>query len=109
MLQALAEDAIRSVALGLELLAAATIVAGAIWALVSLRQGLSRARSRISQSLLLALDFTIGADVLKVAVAPNMDDVLIVGAIVLIRIALTFTLVWELRGERNHARQASIK
>jgi uncharacterized membrane protein len=56
----------------------------------------TQARQSLSHALLLALDFAIGADLVKVAATPELATVLVVGAIVAIRIALTLVIVWEL-------------
>ena len=58
----------------------------------------ARARRAMSQMLLLALDFTIGADVLKSLSAPaDLTTVEIVAVVALIRIVLTFALQRELQ------------
>jgi uncharacterized membrane protein len=82
----------------LELGALAVIVGGGAWALAKLarRRDLRGARQAFSQALLFALDFTIGADILKVAAAPDLATVAVVGAVVAVRIALTFALLWEI-------------
>jgi uncharacterized membrane protein len=83
----------------LELASAVTIVVGAAFAVrrVAWRRDVTQARHTLSHALLLALDFAIGADILKVAMTPELATVLVVGGIVAIRIALTLVIVWELR------------
>jgi uncharacterized membrane protein len=96
-------DAFRSAlewaAVALESASAVTILGGAATAVyhVARRLDVSRARHSLSHALLLALDFAIGADVIKVAATPELATVLVVGGIVAIRIALTLTIGWELR------------
>lgn len=53
----------------------------------------------LSDTILLALDFAIGADIIKVAANPELSTVFVVGGVVAIRIALTLVIVWELRRE----------
>lgn len=53
-------------------------------------------RLEFGRSLLLALDFAIGSDVLKVAVAPSFQAVAIVAGVVVVRVVLTFVLEHEL-------------
>src|SRR5829696_8486584 len=51
--------------------------------------------------LALGLEFQLGADILSTAVAPTLDDVILLGAIATIRTALNFFLSQELARERQ--------
>jgi uncharacterized membrane protein len=51
--------------------------------------------------LALGLEFQLGADILSTAVAPTLDDVILLGAIATIRTALNFFLSQELARERR--------
>ena len=55
----------------------------------------------LGQFLALGLEFQIGADILSTAVAPTFDDVLLLGAIVVIRTVLNYFLSKELERERQ--------
>lgn len=97
--------AIGLISVALEAVAAIIIVSGgaaAIGVLVRARDA-TQARHAMSQMLLLALDFTIGADILKGVAAPaDLSAVAVVAVVVLIRLALTFALQRELRaGSRD--------
>jgi uncharacterized membrane protein len=83
----------------LEAASTLTILGGAGLAFVALarRRGITQARHALSNAILLALDFAIGADIVKVAANPELATVLVVGGVVAIRIALTLVIVWELR------------
>lgn len=85
----------------LEAASTLTILGGAGLAILMLirRRGITDARHALSDTILLALDFAIGADIVKVAANPELSTVLIVGGVVAIRIALTLVIVWELRRE----------
>jgi uncharacterized membrane protein len=86
--------------LALEGVAALLIVGGGVAAISVLVRGRDPAHARhaMSHMLLLALDFTIGADILKgVAAPPDLASVGVVAVVVLIRIVLTFALQRELR------------
>ena len=58
-------------------------------------------RLYLGRFLALGLEFQIGADILSTAVAPTFDDVLLLGAIVVIRTALNYFLSKELDRERQ--------
>ncbi len=59
----------------------------------------------LGRYLALGLEFQIGADILSTAVAPTLDAVLLLGAIVVIRTVLNYFLSVEL--EREQARSDS--
>src|SRR5215216_2571382 len=58
-------------------------------------------RLYLGRYLALGLEFQIGADILSTAVAPTFDDVLLLGAIVVIRTVLNYFLSKELERERQ--------
>jgi len=58
-------------------------------------------RLYLGRFLALGLEFQIGADILSTAVAPTFDDVLLLGAIVVIRTVLNYFLSKELERERR--------
>lgn len=98
------DDLLTLAVAGLELAAALVIVWAALGALLGyaarkLRrptQPTEDVRQRFGSSLLLALDFTIGSDVLKVAIVPTFEAAATIGITVLVRVVLTFVLQREL-------------
>jgi uncharacterized membrane protein len=58
-------------------------------------------RLYLGRYLALGLEFQLGADILSTAVAPTLDDVILLGAIATIRTALNFFLSQELARERR--------
>src|SRR5215212_3864417 len=63
----------------------------------------SEIRLYLGNFLALGLEFQIGADILSTAVAPTLDEVLLLGSIVLIRTVLNYFLWKELERERQEA------
>ncbi len=55
----------------------------------------------LGRYLALGLEFQIGADILSTAISPTFDDVLLLGAIVVIRTVLNYFLSKELERERQ--------
>lgn len=104
---------IQSAVIALELSAAAVILLAATRALIGLVHARGQARLHIrhdfSRMLLLGLDFTIGSDVLRVAIAPSLHTVLVAGLAVLVRVVLTLIVERELkhdeREEEMHERR----
>ena len=57
-------------------------------------------RLRLGQVLALGLEFTVASDILRTAVAPTRQDILILGAVVLLRTLLNYFLDREIREEK---------
>lgn len=65
-----------------------------------------RIRLQLGKSLALALEFELGADILKTAVAPTLPIIAQLGAIIVLRTLLNYFLERELQQvERRHAEQ----
>lgn len=97
------------VAQAFEGLGALVLVVGAVWSLViggvawhrsgDARKAYDRVRQALGGSLLLGLEILVAADLVRtIAVAPTVDNVLILGLIVLIRTFLSFSLEIEMTG-----------
>jgi uncharacterized membrane protein len=97
------------VAQGFEALGAAILVAGVIWSFVLAAVALRRSdrlakaylvlRQAFGGTLLLGLEILVAADLVRtVAVAPTLDNVLVLGLIVVIRTFLSFSLETEIEG-----------
>ncbi len=110
------DQALNWVAVGIESLAIAIIVIGAIVTTVvfisrALREGAldecyRRFRSDFGKAILLGLEFLIASDIVgTVAVGPTFRDLGVLGLLVLIRTFLSFALELEITGrwpwERN--------
>ncbi len=60
-------------------------------------------RLQLGRVLALGLEFTVASDILRTAVAPTRQDILNLGAIVLLRTLLNYFLEREIRqGEQSH-------
>jgi uncharacterized membrane protein len=97
------------VAQGFEALGAAILVLGAIWSVVLAAMTARRSRSgakvylvarqAFGGTLLLGLEVLVAADLVRtVAVSPTVDNVLVLGLIVVIRTFLSFSLETEIEG-----------
>ena len=97
------------VAQGFEFLGAAILVAGVVWSVILAVQAARQARSAarayavarqaLGGTLLLGLEVLVAADLVRtVAVAPTLDNVLVLGLIVVIRTFLSFSLETEIEG-----------
>jgi len=101
--------AMEHVAQGFEALGALVLVVGIAWSLVLAvlawrrsgqpAQGYIALRAAFGGTLLLGLEILVAADLVRtVAVAPTLENVLVLGLIVLIRTVLSFSLETEIEG-----------
>jgi uncharacterized membrane protein len=97
------------VAQAFEALGALILIVGVVWSVVLAATAWRRSRSgktaysalrqAFGGTLLLGLEILVAADLLRtVAVAPTLDNVLVLGLIVLIRTFLSFSLEIEIEG-----------
>jgi uncharacterized membrane protein len=97
------------VAQGFEALGALILVIGVLWSFVlavlvlrqpgRAKQAYGVLRQAFGGTLLLALEVLVAADLIRtVAVSPTLDNVLVLGLIVLIRTFLSFSLEVEIEG-----------
>jgi uncharacterized membrane protein len=63
-------------------------------------------RLYLGRYLVLGLEFQLGADILSTAVAPTLDDVILLGAIATIRTVLNYFLSQELERARREEEAA---
>jgi uncharacterized membrane protein len=105
------EGTMNDIARGVEVLGVATIVLGLAAALVGAGLGVLRGdgaedvyatvRTVFARSILLGLEFLVAADIIRtVAVQPSLENVAVLGLIVLIRTFLSFALEVEIEGRR---------
>jgi uncharacterized membrane protein len=96
------------VAIAFEVVGAAVLVAGAVWAATRARSAWSASgpassllvlRRSFGTALLLGLEVFVAADLIRtVAVAPTLENVAVLGLIVFIRTFLSFSLQVEIDG-----------
>ncbi len=109
MFDQLATTIAHDVAKAIELVGIAIIAAGAAinLAMFALRasrseeraEAMATLRSNFGRSILLGLEFLIAADIINtVAVTPTLQSVIVLGAIVVIRTFLSFSLELEIDG-----------
>ena len=58
-------------------------------------------RSSLSYYLLLGLELLVAADIVETIITPDLEHLMSLGAIVLIRTVISFSLNWELKQHRQ--------
>ena len=59
-----------------------------------------RIRLYLAQGIALALEFKLGGEVLRTVIVREWDELMILGAIILLRAAITFLIQWEIKKEK---------
>ena len=116
------EDIIQDIGAAMEAAGVVVIILGALVATVRFlarlraaagEDGYATYRRDLGRALLLGLEFLVAGDIIRtVAASPDLEDVAVLGGIVLIRSFLSFTLEletegrwpWERRGEARRRR-----
>jgi uncharacterized membrane protein len=105
---------LKVVGVGIEIFAAAVIVAGLAWSsYLFLRRQMAEEhydafKIRIGRSLLLGLEVVVAADIVKtIAVEPTLMSLAVLAGLVLIRTFLSWTLVLEIEGRWPWQRAAN--
>ena len=93
-------------ALTLELIGVLIIIIGSGKSLVHLGNGLIRHRAinivvELGKTLALALEFKLGGEVLRTVIVREWTELLILGAIIVLRGALTLLIHWEISVEEK--------
>ena len=59
-------------------------------------------RLYLAQGIALALEFKLGGEVLRTVIVREWNELIILGAIILLRGALTFLIHWEIKNEKEN-------
>ena len=60
-----------------------------------------RTRLQLAEGIALALEFKLGAELLRTLTVRDWNELLILGAVIILRAAMTFLIQWEIRIERK--------
>ena len=94
-------------ALTLEFIGVLIIVVGSAKSLVSLVNNLIRHRAiniviELGKTLALALEFKMGAEIIKTVIVHDLTELAVLGIVILIRALLAFLIHWEMKMENKH-------
>jgi uncharacterized membrane protein len=82
---------------GLELMGVVVVVCGAIRAFYGyFVRHAPNIRLSLAQSMAIGLEFKLGGEILRTVIARDWNEILTVGAIILLRAALNFLIHWEI-------------
>lgn len=64
-----------------------------------------RVQLALAHGIALALEFKLGGEVLRTVIVREESELVILGAIILLRGALTFLIHWEIKGEESRMKK----
>ena len=93
-------------ALSLEFIGVVIIVLGSVKSLAQLISNLIRHRRiniviELGKTLALALEFKMGAEIIKTVIVHDLTELAVLGIVILIRALLAFLIHWEIKMEKK--------
>ena len=63
-------------------------------------------RLKLAKGLATGLEFKLGSEILRTVLVRDLSEIAIVGAIILLRAALSFLIHWEIKNEEAHVQES---
>ncbi len=88
--------------LAVELVGIVVLIYAIVSAVIGLIKRREHTRLKLAEGIALALEFKMGGELLRTVIVREWNELLILGAIILLRAALTFLIQWEIKIERKN-------
>ena len=88
--------------LAVEFIGIVILMYAIVSAVIGLCKRQSHTRLKLAEGIALALEFKMGGELLRTVIVREWNELLILGAIILLRAALTFLIQWEIKIERKN-------
>lgn len=95
------EYAVNYAVLFIELVGTIVLLFSVAVAVVNLCKKEPHVRLRLAEGIALALEFKMGGELLRTVLVREWNELLILGAIILLRAAITFLIQWEIKLEQK--------
>ena len=89
----------------LEFIGVCVIVAAALQGIVRYIRHDPLTRLQLAKGMAMGLEFKLGSEILRTVVVRELSEIAIVGAIIVLRAALTFLIHWEIKTEEAQMEQ----
>lgn len=83
------------------------IIAAGIMGIVHCIRRDPTTRLRLAKGMALGLEFKLGSEILRTVIVREFREIWLVGAIILLRAALTLLIHWEIKNEERTAQTGS--
>ena len=84
-----------------ELIGIIILIYTVVLAVIGLIKRQPHPRLKLAEGIALSLEFKMGGELLRTVIVREWNELLILGAIILLRAALTFLIQWEIKIERK--------
>lgn len=85
----------------LECVGVAVLMVSAVRSIIGWFHKDPHVRLILAEGIALALEFKLGGEVLRTAIVREISELVVLGAIILLRGALTFLIHWEIKNEES--------
>ena len=92
----------------IELVGIVVLVIAVVMAVVGLIKRKPHTRLKLAEGIALALEFKMGGELLRTVIVREWSELLILGAIILLRAALAFLIQWEIKIERKNCNMPDV-
>ena len=92
-----------------ELVGIVILVHAIVSAIIGLFKRQPHVRLKLAEGIALSLEFKMGGELLRTVIVREWNELLILGAIILLRAALTFLIQWEIKLERKNGSMTELQ
>ena len=101
LLQNILEEVVEFSILFFEYIGVGVITVSGIQGLINYIKGRPNTRLLLAEGLAMGLEFKLGSEILRTVIVRNIQEILIVGGIIVLRATLTILLHWEIKNEKE--------
>ncbi len=102
MLHGLLETFVQYSVTILELLGTIVIIVVALQAFYKWCRKDQQIKLTLAEGLAFALELKLGGEILRTVIVKDIEELIQIGAIIILRACLTFLIHWEIKNEKNH-------
>ncbi len=92
-----------------ELIGVLVLLGAVIKGVVDILRKNKHMRLNLVEGIALSLGFKIGGELLRTVIVRSWDELLLLGAVILLRAALTFLIQWEIRLEKKNGEKERLR
>ena len=90
----------------LEFVGVGVVIVTGIKGLINYIHKNPRTKLLMAEGLTMGLEFKLGGEILRTVIVRDMSEIFIVGGIIVLRVALTLLLHWEITNEKKEESEA---
>ena len=88
--------------IAIEIVGVCIVIFSVVRAVIGIFKKDAFVRLNLAEGIALALEFKMGGELLNTVIAREWSELLILGAVILLRAAMTFLIQWEIRTEKKN-------